>query len=168
MTAVKLAPAKAFQNARSEFKEFSIGELKQFEKMFAEADQNSDGSLDMTELKYLMEKQGHPQTHLALKAMISEIDEDHDGVVSYREFLLVFRYAKTGQLKNDGLRALAASIDVGQAGVGGARGFFEKKAAATVDSVAERDREYREQAKAKQQEKTVSKAAFKEKLGAFQ
>lgn len=30
---VKLAPAKAFQNARAEFKEFSIPELKKFEEM---------------------------------------------------------------------------------------------------------------------------------------
>jgi len=31
---VKLSSSKTFQNARAEFKEFSIGELKEFEKMY--------------------------------------------------------------------------------------------------------------------------------------
>lgn len=38
-----------------------------------------------------MEKLGYPQTHLGLKAMIKEVDEDFDGFISYREFLLIFR-----------------------------------------------------------------------------
>lgn len=54
--AVKLTPAKAFQNARSEFREFSIPELKQFEDMFRKYDVNGDGVLDLQELKYMMEQ----------------------------------------------------------------------------------------------------------------
>lgn len=34
--------------------------------------------------------------------MIKEVDEDNDGQISYREFLLVFRYAKTGKLQCEG------------------------------------------------------------------
>ena len=37
------------------------------------------------ELKLMMEKLGEPQTHLALKAMIKEVDEDNDGQISFRE-----------------------------------------------------------------------------------
>ena len=33
----------------------------------------------------MMEKLGVPQTHLALKAMIREVDEDHDNLISFRE-----------------------------------------------------------------------------------
>lgn len=33
----------------------------------------------------MMEKLGMPQTHLALKEMIKEIDEDFDGMISFRE-----------------------------------------------------------------------------------
>ena len=33
----------------------------------------------------MMEKLGEPQTHLALKAMIKEVDEDNDGQISFRE-----------------------------------------------------------------------------------
>lgn len=32
-----------------------------------------------------MEKLGSPQTHLALKAMIREVDEDNDNKISFRE-----------------------------------------------------------------------------------
>lgn len=39
----------------------------------------------------MMEKLGAPQTHVGLKAMIAEIDEDNDGRISFREFLLIYR-----------------------------------------------------------------------------
>ncbi len=37
------------------------------------------------ELKLMMEKLGAPQTHLGLKNMIKEVDEDLDGKLSFRE-----------------------------------------------------------------------------------
>jgi len=33
----------------------------------------------------MMEKLGVPQTHLCLKEMIKEVDEDFDGKISFRE-----------------------------------------------------------------------------------
>ena len=36
-------------------------------------------------MKLMMEKLEAPQTHVGLKNMINEIDEDNDGKVSYRE-----------------------------------------------------------------------------------
>lgn len=50
-----------------------------------------NGFLDLNELKTMMEKLGAPQTHLGLKEMIAEVDEDKDGKISFREFLLIFR-----------------------------------------------------------------------------
>lgn len=55
-------------------------------------DIGKDGFLDLNELKVMMEKLGAPQTHLGLKGMIAEVDEDHDGKISFREFLLIYRY----------------------------------------------------------------------------
>lgn len=52
-----------------------------------------NGFLDLNELKIMMEKLGAPQTHLGLKEMIAEVDEDKDGKISFREFLLIFRCA---------------------------------------------------------------------------
>ena len=40
----------------------------------------------------MMEKLGAPQTHLGLKAMIKEVDEDLDDALVFREFLLIFRW----------------------------------------------------------------------------
>jgi hypothetical protein len=46
--------------------------------------------------------------------MIKEVDEDVDNQIAYREFLLIFRYAKTGRLSSEGLRSLAQSVNVGE------------------------------------------------------
>ena len=48
-------------------------------------DVGKDKFIDFMELKLAMEKLGVPQTHLALKAMIKEVDEDKDDKISFRE-----------------------------------------------------------------------------------
>lgn len=48
-------------------------------------DEGNDGFLDLTELKRMMEQLGAPQTHLGLKAMIKQVDEDNDDRISFRE-----------------------------------------------------------------------------------
>ena len=48
-------------------------------------DVNNDKFLDLMEMKLMMEKLEAPQTHVGLKNMIAEIDEDNDGQVSFRE-----------------------------------------------------------------------------------
>lgn len=40
------------------------------------------------ELKLMMEKLGAPQTHVGLKNMIKEVDEDNDGKINFREVSL--------------------------------------------------------------------------------
>lgn len=44
-----------------------------------------DNYIDLKELKLMMEKLGAPQTHLGLKNMIKEVDEDLDNKLSFRE-----------------------------------------------------------------------------------
>jgi len=48
-------------------------------------DTGKDKFIDFEELKHMMEKLGAPQTHLCLKEMIKEVDEDFDGKISFRE-----------------------------------------------------------------------------------
>ena len=48
-------------------------------------DVDKSNFIDFMELKLMMEKLGEPQTHLGLKAMIKEVDEDNDGQISFRE-----------------------------------------------------------------------------------
>uniref|UniRef100_A0A4W6C3A4 EF-hand domain family, member D1 n=1 Tax=Lates calcarifer TaxID=8187 RepID=A0A4W6C3A4_LATCA len=94
-------------------------------------DTGKDGFIDLMELKLMMEKLGAPQTHLGLKNMIKEVDEDFDGKLSFREFLLIFRRAAAGELQEEsGLMALArlSEINVSTEGVMGAKDFFEAKA----------------------------------------
>nr|XP_055053264.1 EF-hand domain-containing protein D1-like [Misgurnus anguillicaudatus] len=117
-------------NPYTEFKEFSRKQIKDMETMFKRFDSGKDGFIDLMELKLMMEKLGAPQTHLGLKTMIKEVDEDFDGKLSYREFLLIFRKAAAGELQEEsGLMALArlSEIDVSTEGVLGARDFFEAK-----------------------------------------
>ncbi|XP_048580793.1 EF-hand domain-containing protein D2 [Nematostella vectensis] len=117
-------------NPYTEFKEFSRKQIKEFEKMFKKYDVDNNTFLDLMEMKQMMEKLGCPQTHIGLKGMIKEVDEDNDGRVSFREFLLIFRKSAAGELvEGSGLAELArlAEIDVDEVGVGGAATFFEAK-----------------------------------------
>jgi len=41
----------------------------------------------------MMEKLGIPQTHLGLKEMIKQVDEDQDGKISFREVKLFFSFS---------------------------------------------------------------------------
>ncbi|MEQ2209863.1 EF-hand domain-containing protein D1 [Xenoophorus captivus] len=112
------APSRATLvfNPYTEFKEFSRKQIKDMEAMFKRYDTGKDGFIDLMELKLMMEKLGAPQTHLGLKNMIKEVDEDFDGKLSFRE-------------EESGLMALArlSEINVSTEGVMGAKDFFEAK-----------------------------------------
>lgn len=71
----------------------SFEDLTQFFRLisFRRYDVGCDGFLDLMEMKIMMEKLGAPQTHIGLKGMISEVDEDNDGKISFREFMLIYR-----------------------------------------------------------------------------
>ncbi|KAM4627408.1 EF-hand domain-containing protein D1 [Polymixia lowei] len=159
-------------NPYTEFKEFSRKQIKEMEKMFKRFDSGKDGFIDLMELKLMMEKLGAPQTHLGLKNMIKEVDEDFDGKLSYREFLLIFRKAAAGELQEEsGLMALAklSEIDVSTEGVMGAKDFFEAKMQAlSVGSKFEAEiREEKEERKRQELERKQRRAAFKELQSTF-
>lgn len=135
-------------------------------------DAGRDGFIDLMELKLMMEKLGAPQTHIGLKNMIKEVDEDLDSKLSFREFLLIFRKAAAGELQEDsGLHALArlSEIDVSTEGVKGAKSFFEAKAQAMTEAsrFEEEIRAEQEEKKKQAEELKQRKAAFKELQSAF-
>ncbi|XP_056613624.1 EF-hand domain-containing protein D1 [Triplophysa dalaica] len=159
-------------NPHTEFKEFSRKQIRDMEKMFKRFDSGKDGFIDLMELKLMMEKLGAPQTHLGLKNMIREVDEDYDGKLSFREFLLIFRKAAAGELQEEsGLMALArlSEIDVSTEGVLGARDFFEAKVQAlSVRSKFEAEiREEQDERKRMEIERKQRRAAFKELQSTF-
>eukprot|EP00050_Salpingoeca_kvevrii_P016675 m.57565 g.57565 ORF g.57565 m.57565 type:complete len:215 (+) comp7089_c0_seq1:42-686(+) len=146
-------------NVYTEFPEFSRKEIKEKEKMFKQYDTGGDGYIDLQELKLMMEKLGAPQTHVALKSMIKEVDEDYDGQMSFREFLLIFRKAAAGELVCDGLSVIADSVDVTEVGVKGAKGFFDGLAArqASSNKFEEEIRQEQEERKREAEEAWESK-----------
>ncbi|KAG7478435.1 hypothetical protein MATL_G00080350 [Megalops atlanticus] len=165
-------PSSKVFNPYTEFKEFSRRQIKDMEKMFKQYDAGKDGFIDLMELKLMMEKLEAPQTHLGLKNMIKEVDEDLDNKLSFREFLLIFRKAAAGELAEDsGLHALArlSEIDVSTEGVKGAKTFFEAKVQAINDAnrFEAEIRQEQEEKKKQLEEKKQRKAAFKELQSAF-
>ncbi|KAK1801213.1 hypothetical protein P4O66_022913 [Electrophorus voltai] len=165
-------PSMKVFNPYTEFKEFSRKQIKDMEKMFKQYDSEKDNYIDLMELKLMMEKLGAPQTHLGLKNMIKEVDEDLDGKLCFREFLLIFRKAAAGELAEDsGLHALArlSEIDVSTEGVKGAKTFFEAKVQAINESnrFEAEIRHEQEEKKRQAEEKKQRKAAFKELQSAF-
>ncbi|NXO57746.1 EFHD2 protein, partial [Aramus guarauna] len=129
-------------------------------------DAGKDGFIDLMELKLMMEKLGAPQTHLGLKNMIKEVDEDLDSKLSFREFLLIFRKAAAGELQEDsGLHALArlSEIDVSTEGVKGAKSFFEAK----VRQALGHESRFEEEIKAEQEEKKKQAEELKQRKAAF-
>ncbi|XP_041129188.1 EF-hand domain-containing protein D2-like [Polyodon spathula] len=165
-------PSKKVFNPYTEFKEFSRKQIKDMEKMFKQYDAGKDGFIDLMELKLMMEKLGAPQTHLGLKNMIKEVDEDFDGKLSFREFLLIFRKAAAGELSEDsGLHVLArlSEIDVSTEGVKGAKTFFEAKVHAISESnrFEAEIRQEQEEKKKEAENKKQRQAAFKDLKSAF-
>ncbi|XP_014778637.1 EF-hand domain-containing protein D2 isoform X1 [Octopus bimaculoides] len=161
-------------NPYTEFKEFTRQEIKEREKLFNKYDVNKDKFIDIEELKVMMEKLGAPQTHLALKEMIKEVDEDEDNKINFREFLLIFRKAAAEELNTDsGLYELYQNvweIDVDKEGVKGAKNFFEAKIdAQTWSKKFENEiKEEQEERKKQAEEAKERKKAFKEKASVFQ
>ncbi|GCB60712.1 hypothetical protein scyTo_0011183 [Scyliorhinus torazame] len=82
-------PSLRVFNPHTEFKEFSRKQIRDMEGMFRRYDAGKDGFIDLMELKLMMEKLEAPQTHLGLKNMIKEVDEDFDGKLSFRELMAI-------------------------------------------------------------------------------
>ena len=53
--------------------------------LFYRYDVNNDKKLDLEELKVMMEKLQIPQTHLGLKEMIRQVDDDQDNKINFKE-----------------------------------------------------------------------------------
>lgn len=160
-------------NIYTEFHEFSRKEIKDYQATFSKYDVGNDGYLDLAELKFMMEKLGAPQTHLGLKGMIAEVDEDRDGKISFREFLLIYRKARAGELVSDsGLGQLArlTEIDVDEVGVGGAKDFFEAKIEQQLRTNKFHDeiRQEQEERRRMEEERVLRRQQFQQRAAVFQ
>jgi len=169
---VPVANRRAKVSVYTEFNEFSRKQIQGLEDKFKTFNSSGNGNLSIGELKFMMEKLGAPQTHLGLKAMIKEVDEDDDGAISFREFMLIFRKAAAGELQEDsglGMLAKQCEINVEEVGVGGAKDFFEAKIAAIrkTSKFEEEIREEQESRKREEEEKKQRQQSFKERAAMF-
>jgi len=151
-------------NPYTAFPEFTRKQIKEYQAMFKKYDTSRDGFIDLMELKMMMEKLGHAQTHAALKEMIAVVDDDNDGQMNFKEFLMIFKMAAAGELELQGLKeiALASSVDVSKEGVGGAKNFFEAK-----EQQANQMGAFEAEIKAEQEERKKEAAAAAERKAAF-
>lgn len=160
------------KNIYTDFPEFTRKQVKDYETMFKKYDLDHSQFIDQHELQLMMEKLEAPQTFLGLKAMIKEVDEDKDGEISFREFLLIFRKAAAGELICVGLSQLAqlTEIDVDETGVIGAKDFFEAKAKQVNASskFEEEIRKEQEERKVEMEAARARKQAFKAKAQSFE
>ncbi|CAF1064415.1 unnamed protein product [Adineta ricciae] len=158
--------------------ELSHKQMQNLKKTFEKYDTDKDKSVNFDELKFMLEKLGIPQTHLHLKQMIKQVDEDHDGKISFREFLLLFRKALAHNMEFDQDKsallyrfyAMLLEIDVAKEGVIMAKNFFEAKIAAIKDSEKFHREILEEQNHRRrlEEEKTRRKLEFRNRLALFQ
>jgi len=171
VTHVQKGYKKAF-NPYTEFPEFSRKDIKEYEKLFKKYNVSNTGFLDLMELKLMMEKLGAPQTHMGLKDMIKEVDEDSDNKISYREFLLIYHKAYCGELpESSGLNDLArlCNVDVDEVGVTGAASFFQAKIdeQSKTNKFEQEIKAEQEEKRKEEEEKKMRRQAFKEKANIF-
>lgn len=170
-----IIPTMKVFNPYTDFKEFSRKEIQNLEKAFKKYDINGDKRLDLEELKVMMEKLKVPQTHLSLKEMIKQVDEEQENKINFKGFLMIFRKARNGELNKDsGLQQLydqvnCQEIDVHEAGVKGAKSFFEAQALKqTFSNNFEREiREEQEQKRREEEQKKLKREEFLAKKSIF-
>lgn len=73
--------------------------LQDFKQQFIDYDQDQDQAINEFELKLMMEKLGQAKTHLELRKMISEVDRENRGAISYNDFVFMMLGKKNSVLK---------------------------------------------------------------------
>ncbi|XP_028018683.1 calmodulin-like protein 5 [Balaenoptera acutorostrata] len=87
--------------------EEQMAEVKEAFDIF---DKDKDGAINVPELGAVMQKLGLNPSEAALKALVTRVDADGDGVISSQEFLAVI--AKGVQAREDDLRTAFQAFDL--------------------------------------------------------
>lgn len=100
-------------NCRSNMSKLTEREIDRARLAFLEYDKDGSGSIDGYELKYMLEKMDIKASEADIFNMISEIDSDQSGEISFSEFLKVIEYQKSLNANNDHADILSAYIACG-------------------------------------------------------
>ena len=96
----------------SQFKgKFTDSQITSFQEVFTFYDKDASGNIDRDELASVLQTLGEDVTDAKLDEMVSEVDQDGDGEVSWAEFLHVMTLSKVSLFK--GVTNLAFSFDTG-------------------------------------------------------
>ncbi|GMH94718.1 hypothetical protein TrVE_jg11050 [Triparma verrucosa] len=77
---------------------FSEKEMKEFEALFAELDEDSSGSIDAEEIGLLVQAMGGKKMDDdQIQSLIDEVDKDGSGVIEWDEFLMIMDNIKNGR-----------------------------------------------------------------------
>lgn len=99
-----MADSQSNWNASAEFPEFTRKQIIHYQKMFKHYDSDRDKFLGVDDLAKMMKKiKSSPVELSGLDEMIREVDEDGDGKLSLREFILIFHKAQNSSLRHVGL-----------------------------------------------------------------
>ncbi len=77
-------------------------QIESFRNAFKHLDDNGDGVLSLAEIQQMFSKLGLNKSEDDLKSIISEIDTNNDGSISFVEFLYIM---KTGADNNEFIKA---------------------------------------------------------------
>ena len=83
---------------------FTKDEVKEYEQLFAELDEDGSGSIDATEVGILVEALGGKKMDEdEIQKLIDDVDKDGSGVIEWDEFLLIMESIKNSQSGGLGL-----------------------------------------------------------------
>ncbi|GAB9470584.1 hypothetical protein Gpo141_00007826 [Globisporangium polare] len=95
---VRIAPEQTWISALPESlkHEFSLEELEQMKKQFADFDTSGDGSIAASELIALMNSMGIETTIDEVQELIDKVDDNHSGELEYVEFVRLISEFRRG------------------------------------------------------------------------
>ncbi|XP_063683612.1 EF-hand domain-containing protein D2 homolog isoform X2 [Bolinopsis microptera] len=147
----EIEPIMEVFNPLIEFKEMAKADIVKYEETFHVFDADDDGLLTLEEIKGAMRTLGTVMTHMEFKNIIKELDTDGDKMLDLREFICIYQKIRSGD-GSDSLKKLVDEIEVATVGVGGAKNFFEDKAARTKETSYETELRIEREEAVKQKE----------------
>ncbi|XP_008583914.1 PREDICTED: calmodulin-like protein 5 [Galeopterus variegatus] len=93
--------------------ELSEEQVAEFKVAFSTFDKNGDGTINTQELGVVMETLGMKLSEAELQVIIAQVDTDHDGAISFQEFLAaITKRTKAWGSSEEALRAAFRVFDL--------------------------------------------------------
>jgi len=87
-------------------REFSPTEINELKRNFRAFDLNGDGNIDLDELQTVVHNLGENISRVKLRALVTEVDMNSNGVIEFSEFLTLILRMRGGTAKKGGIAAI--------------------------------------------------------------